>query len=92
MKRCPRVDHTSKSTKVNSSKEASKLNDEFDLSSSSNDDLELTNPSPIQIRPVKGKIKKGSNSMKPPISSRKKLLLVEDDDQPLKISKKRRRK
>lgn len=35
--------------------------------------LELTNPSPIQIKPVRGKIKKGSNCMKPPISSRKKI-------------------
>ncbi|AJV11954.1 BMC_2a_G0011580.mRNA.1.CDS.1 [Saccharomyces cerevisiae] len=91
MKKCPKVDHISKS-RINSSKETSKFNDEFDLSSSSNDDLELTNPSPIQIKPVRGKIKKGSNCMKPPISSRKKLLLVEDEDQSLKISKKRRRK
>ncbi|QHS72478.1 Zip1p [Saccharomyces paradoxus] len=91
MARYPKVDHISKS-RASSSKETSKFNDEFDLSSSSNDDLELTNPSPIQIKPVRGKIKKGSNGMKPPISSRKKLLLVEDEDQSLKISKKRRRK
>ncbi|CAI1840805.1 hypothetical protein SEUBUCD646_0B03940 [Saccharomyces eubayanus] len=90
--RPPRVDHTAKSTKTEPSKETSKYNDEFDLSSSSNDDLELTNPSPIQIKPVRGKIKKGSNFMKPPISSRKKLLLVEDEDQSLKMSKKRRKK
>ncbi|CAI4057092.1 hypothetical protein SUVZ_02G3980 [Saccharomyces uvarum] len=90
--RPPRVDHISKSAKMEPSKEIPKYNDEFDLSSSSNDDLELTNPSPIQIKPVRGKIKKGSNFMKPPISSRKKLLLVEDEDQSLKMSKKRRRK
>ncbi|EJS42262.1 zip1p [Saccharomyces arboricola H-6] len=87
-----RMDHINKSVRTESSKEVSKFNDEFDLSSSSNDDLELTNPSPIQIKTVRGKIKRGSNSMKPPISSRKKLLLVEDEDQSLKASKKRRRK
>ncbi|CAI4058767.1 Zip1p SKDI_04G4960 [Saccharomyces kudriavzevii IFO 1802] len=90
--RHPRTDHIGKSVRTESSKETSKFNDEFDLSSSPNDDLELTNPSPIQIKPIRGKIKKGSNNMRPPISSRKKLLLVEDEDQPLKISKKRRRK
>lgn len=48
MKKCPKVDHISKS-RINSSKETSKFNDEFDLSSSSNDDLELTNPSQSKL-------------------------------------------
>lgn len=54
-------------------------NDEFDLSSSLNDDLELTNPSPIQIKPLKAK-KGKSKSMKPPNCSRKKLLLLDEDE------------
>lgn len=54
-------------------------NDEFDLSSSLNDDLELTNPSPIQIKPLKTKRGK-SKSMKPPNCSRKKLLLLDEDE------------
>ncbi|QLL33432.1 hypothetical protein HG536_0E03430 [Torulaspora globosa] len=54
-------------------------NDEFDLSSSLNDDLELTNPSPIQVKPLKTKRGK-SKSMKPPNCSRKKLLLPDEDE------------
>lgn len=54
-------------------------NDEFDLSSSLNDDLELTNPSPIQIKPLKTKRGK-TKSMKPPNQSRKKLLLLDEDE------------
>ncbi|QLQ80990.1 hypothetical protein HG537_0E03450 [Torulaspora globosa] len=54
-------------------------NDEFDLSSSLNDDLELTNPSPIQVKPLKTKRGK-SKSMKPPNYSRKKLLLPDEDE------------
>lgn len=53
--------------------------DEFDLSSSLNDDLELTNPSPIQIKPLKTKRGK-TKSMKPPNCSKKKLLLLDEDD------------
>lgn len=53
--------------------------DEFDLSSSLNDDLELTNPSPIQIKPLKTKRGK-TKSMKPPNCSRKKLLLPDEDE------------
>lgn len=52
--------------------------DEFDLSSSLNDDFELTNPSPIQIKPVK--IKRGCTTMKPPNCSRKKLLLLDEEE------------
>lgn len=49
--------------------------DEFDLTTSSNDDLELTNSSPLYVRPINTKIK--TNSKK---DSRKKLLLVDDFD------------
>lgn len=52
--------------------------DEFDLSSSLNDDFELTNPSPIQIKPIK--IKRGCTTMKPPNCSRKKLLLLDEEE------------
>ncbi|AQZ17563.1 ZIP1 (YDR285W) [Zygosaccharomyces parabailii] len=50
--------------------------DEFDLSSSLNDDLELTNPSPIKLVTAK----RGDTKMRPPASSRKKLLLLDESD------------
>lgn len=50
--------------------------DEFDLSSSLNDDLELTNPSPI--KPVVSK--RGDTKIKPLLCSRKKLLLLDEQD------------
>lgn len=53
--------------------------DEFDLSSSLNDDLELTNPSPIEIKTINVKRLNGA-TMKPPNLSRKKLLLFDEDD------------
>ncbi|QLG70503.1 hypothetical protein HG535_0A04430 [Zygotorulaspora mrakii] len=60
-------------------KEVADKGDEFDLSSSLNDDLELTNPSPIEIKTIN--LKKPSGSMmKPPNFSKKKLLLLDDDD------------
>lgn len=50
--------------------------DEFDLSSSLNDDLELTNPSPI--KPVTAK--RGETKMRPPLGVRKKLLLPDESE------------
>lgn len=52
--------------------------DEFHLSSSLNDDLELTNPSPIQIKPLRAK--RGSSVVRTSMATKKKLLLSDDDD------------
>lgn len=52
--------------------------DEFHLSSSLNDDLELTNPSPIQIKPLRAK--RGSSVVRTSMANKKKLLLSDDDD------------
>ncbi|GCF01508.1 hypothetical protein ZYGM_000726 [Zygosaccharomyces mellis] len=69
----PPLAHTQ--TKSNS-KDKDEEKDEFDLSSSLNDDLELTNPSPI--KPVTSK--RGNTKFRPPMSSRKKLLLSDEQD------------
>ncbi|CCF58301.1 hypothetical protein KAFR_0E01470 [Kazachstania africana CBS 2517] len=68
-----------------------KCSDEFDFpsSSSSNDDLELTNPSPIASKVVK----RGPTIMRPPANTvRKKLLLVDDDDNSKTENKRKRRR
>ena len=49
--------------------------DEFDLSSSSNDDLELTNPSPVQLNPIRTKTRDVVTSTTATHSRKKKLLL-----------------
>ena len=64
--------------------------DEFDLSSSMNDDLEMTIPSPIEVKQVKRK-KGGSQIMKAPCNSRKKLL-IQDEEGGTSYSQKRRKK
>lgn len=62
--------------------------DEFDLSSSLNDDLELTNPSPI--KPVTAK--RGDTKIRSSVGSRKKLLLLDEQESaPLKHKWKKRR-
>ncbi|CCK71000.1 Zip1p KNAG_0F03390 [Huiozyma naganishii CBS 8797] len=65
--------------------------DEFDLPSSSNDDLELTNPSPIYIKPANNKFKSLGSIKQPSIATRKKLLLV-DEYTPKKEDAQRKRK
>lgn len=74
---------------VNSnSKDKDEEADEFDLSSSLNDDLELTNPSPI--KPVVAK--RGNTKIRSPMGSRKKLLLLDEQDStPSKHKWKKRR-
>lgn len=54
--------------------------DEFELSSSSNDDLEFTNPSPIQVNPVRTKTARGARQPVPTTNSRKKKLLLDSDE------------
>ncbi|SMN20827.1 similar to Saccharomyces cerevisiae YDR285W ZIP1 Transverse filament protein of the synaptonemal complex [Maudiozyma saulgeensis] len=62
---------------VNTMKFKKFTDDEFDLPSSLNDDFEMTDPSPIHLKPVRAKSKRGH----PPDSSvsvtKKKLLLVD---------------
>lgn len=78
-------------TEVNSIISKDEETDEFDLSSSPNDDLELTNPSPIQIRPQKSDDRGVNRCMKPPnFPLRKKILLLDDEESIVK--RKRRRK
>ncbi|GAV51270.1 hypothetical protein ZYGR_0AD04530 [Zygosaccharomyces rouxii] len=71
----PPLPSTQRQLKSNS-KDKDEEADEFDLSSSLNDDLELTNPSPI--KPVIAK--RGDTKIRPPMGSRKKLLLLDEQD------------
>ncbi|AAS50281.2 AAL085Cp [Eremothecium gossypii ATCC 10895] len=72
--------------------------DEFDLSSSLNDELDLTNPSPIQIKTVPAKRKNQSTAKAMPSRkgkassniNRKKLLSDDDDELACKLKKKKR--
>lgn len=59
------------------------MDDEFELSISSNDDLELTNSSLLYVKPLNPKIKMASRK-----ENKKKLLLVDDFDLEEPISKK----
>lgn len=61
------------------------VNDEFDLSSSSNDDFEFTNPSPIAINPSKNRSK---SNIRTSNITRKKLILVDEEDGNVKNSNK----
>ncbi|AGO09906.1 AaceriAAL085Cp [[Ashbya] aceris (nom. inval.)] len=73
--------------------------DEFDLSSSLNDELDLTNPSPIQVKTVPAKRKNQSTIKAMPGRkgkaynsniNRKKLLSDDDDELACKLKKKKR--
>ena len=51
--------------------------DEFDLPSSLTDDFEMTNPSPIHLKPARSKSKRGYPTEQPVPISKKKLLIPE---------------
>ncbi|EDO18672.1 hypothetical protein Kpol_1055p27 [Vanderwaltozyma polyspora DSM 70294] len=66
-------------------------NDEFDLSSSMNDDLEMTMPSPVAIKQVRNS-RNCSQLKKATIKHSRKKLLIPDDDVGMKSNNKKRKK
>lgn len=87
----PQVKKIAEDTQKTSRKGERQEGDAFDLSSS-NDDLELTNPSPIQIKHVKGK--KGTHGLKQSLVAKKKklLLLDENENAEMRTSGKKRKR